>query len=46
VKIAEATPHSLIGECPSEETAGSMRRSVKDGSGLADEKERSALFGR
>jgi tRNA-2-methylthio-N6-dimethylallyladenosine synthase len=45
VKIAEATPHSLIGECPPEETAGRMRRSLKNGSELADEKRRSALFG-
>jgi len=45
VKIAEATPHSLIGEWPPEETAGRMRRSLKDGSELADEKGRSALFG-
>jgi tRNA-2-methylthio-N6-dimethylallyladenosine synthase len=45
VKIAEATPHSLIGECPPGESAGRIRRSVKDGSELADEKSRSALFG-
>jgi tRNA-2-methylthio-N6-dimethylallyladenosine synthase len=45
VKIAEATPHSLIGECPAGETAGRIRRSVKDGSGLADENDRSALLG-
>jgi tRNA-2-methylthio-N6-dimethylallyladenosine synthase len=45
VKIAEATPHSLIGECPAGETAVRIRRSVKDGSGLADEKGRSAFLG-
>jgi tRNA-2-methylthio-N6-dimethylallyladenosine synthase len=45
VKIVEATPHSLIGECPPEETAGSIRRSVKDDSELADEGGRSAVFG-
>ena len=45
VKIAEATPHSLIGECPPGETPGRIRRSVKDDSELADEKGGSALFG-
>jgi tRNA-2-methylthio-N6-dimethylallyladenosine synthase len=45
VRIAEATPHSLIGECAPEETAGRMRRSVKGRSGLADEERRSAVSG-
>jgi tRNA-2-methylthio-N6-dimethylallyladenosine synthase len=44
VRIVEATPHSLIGEVPSAESAGSMRRSVKDGGGIADEEGRSASF--
>jgi tRNA-2-methylthio-N6-dimethylallyladenosine synthase len=44
LRIVEATPHSLIGEVPSAETAVSMRRSVKDGGGVADEQGLSASF--
>jgi tRNA-2-methylthio-N6-dimethylallyladenosine synthase len=45
VRIAQATPHSLIGVCPPGETPGRIRRSVKDCAQPADEKGRSALFG-
>jgi tRNA-2-methylthio-N6-dimethylallyladenosine synthase len=44
VRIVEATPHSLIGEVADTQTAGRIRRSVKGGSGMADEEGRSALF--
>jgi tRNA-2-methylthio-N6-dimethylallyladenosine synthase len=45
VRIAEATPHSLIGELPAAESAGRTRRSVKRGPGLADERGRGGVFG-
>jgi tRNA-2-methylthio-N6-dimethylallyladenosine synthase len=45
VRIAEATPHSLIAEVVPGESAGTMRRSLKGRSELADEKEPRAVSG-
>ena len=46
VRIVEATPHSLIGECLVERWPDTMGSAVKPASGFADEKERSAVLGR
>jgi tRNA-2-methylthio-N6-dimethylallyladenosine synthase len=45
VKIVEATPHSLIGECPGDVAPDTMQRPVERSSGPVDDGERSAVLG-